>query len=256
MMTMDCQNSIAPTDEELLSFALDGEALPDAARTQLEQCATCQQRLARYEQASAYLISHLYRSQCPTGEQISLYCADLLPENERTRIATHVLECPLCAAEVEDTRRFLQVSDIELPVPSLSPRNLVRRIFATRVVRPQLQFAVRGDAPETTCPRQFKAESVDLSLHLSRTSSGEPMLLGILTSTDPAESVDALEGVPAELYNAPLPVNGDEPSAEPLLRTQADDLGNIVFKPGSPGAYALITHLPNREMIIDGLTIE
>src|SRR5258707_1069238 len=99
MMTMDCQNSIAPTDEELLSFALDGEALPDAARTHLEQCATCQQRLARYEQASAYLISHLYRSQCPTGEQISLYCADLLPENERTRIATHVLECPLCAAK-------------------------------------------------------------------------------------------------------------------------------------------------------------
>ena len=253
---MDCQNSIAPTDEELLSFALDGEALPDAARTHLEQCATCQQRLARYEQANAYLISHLYRSQCPTGEQISLYCADLLPQDDRMSIATHVLECPLCAAEVEDTRRFLQVSDIELPSPSLSPRNLVRRVFATRVVRPQLQFAVRGDAPETAWPRQFKAESVDLSLHLSRTSSGEPMLLGILTSTDPAESVDALEGVPAELYNAPLPVNGDEPSAVPLLRTQVDDLGNIVFKPVSPGAYALIIYLPNREMIIDGLTIE
>ncbi len=137
--------------------------MPDAARTHLEQCATCQQRLTRYEQASAYLISHLYRSQCPTGEQISLYCADFLPEDERTRIATHVLECPLCAAEVEDTRRFLRVPDIELPSPSLSPRTLVRRIFATRVVHPQLQFAVRGDAPETTWPRQFKAESVDLA---------------------------------------------------------------------------------------------
>ncbi len=253
---MDCQNSIAPTDEELLSFALDGEALPDAAKTHFEQCATCQQRLARYEQANAYLISHLYRSQCPTGEQISLYCADLLPENECMSIATHVSECPLCAAEVEDTRRFLRVPDIELPAPSLSPRTLVRRIFATRVVRPQLQFAVRGDASETTWPRQFKAESVDLSLHLSRTSSGEPMLLGILTSTDPTESVDALEGVPAELYNAPLNVDGDEPSAAPLLHTQVDDLGNIVFKPVSPGAYVLIIYLPNREMVIDGLTIE
>lgn len=253
---MDCPNSIAPADEELLSFALDGEALPDAARTHLEQCTTCQQRLARYEQANAYLISHLYRSQCPTGEQISLYCADLLPENECMSIATHVLECPLCAAEVEETRRFLQIPDIELPAPSLSPRTLVRRIFATRVVRPQLQFAVRGDAPETTWPRQFKAESVDLSLHLSRTSSGEPMLLGILTSTDPAESVDALEGVTAELYTVPLDVNGDEPGAVPLLRTQVDDLGNIVFKPVSPGEYALIIYLPNREMVIDGLTIE
>ena len=121
MMTMDCQNSIAPTDEELLSFALDGEALPGAARTHLEQCATCQQRLTRYEQANAYLISHLYRSQCPTGEQISLYCADLLPEDERMRIATHVLECPLCAAEVEDTRRFASTrhrASFTLPVPS------------------------------------------------------------------------------------------------------------------------------------------
>src|SRR5262245_31596621 len=142
MMTMDCPNSIAPTDEELLSFALDGEVLPDAARTHLEQCTTCQRRLARYKQANAYLISHLYRSQCPNGERISLYRADLLPEDERTSIAAHVLECPLCAAEVEDTRRFLQVPDIELPWPSLSPRTLVRRIFATRVVRPQLQFAV------------------------------------------------------------------------------------------------------------------
>ena len=256
MMTMDCPNSIAPADEELLSFALDGEALPDAARTHLEQCATCQQRLARYEQANAYLISHLYRSQCPTGEQISFYCADLLPEDERMRVANHILDCPLCFAEVEDTRRFLQVQDIELPSLSLSPRTLVRRIFATRVGRPQLQFAVRGDASETAWPRQFRAEAVDLSLHLSRTSSGEPILLGILTSADPEESVDALEGVPAELYNAPLDVDGDEPSAAPLLRSQVDDLGNIVFKPVSPGEYALIIYLPNREIVVDGLTIE
>src|SRR5258708_16175467 len=103
MMTMDCQNSIAPTDEELLSFALDGEALPDAARTHLEQSATCQQRLARYEQASAYLISHLYRSQCPTGEQIILYFADLLPENERTKIPTPPLQSPPSPAAHYDT---------------------------------------------------------------------------------------------------------------------------------------------------------
>lgn len=248
---MDCPNSIAPTNEELLSFALDGEVLPDAARTHLEQCATCQRRLARYKQANAYLISHLYRSQCPTGEQISLYCAGLLPEDERMSMANHVIDCPLCAAEVEDTRCYLQVQDIELPSPSLSLRRLVRRIFATRVVRPKLQFAVPGDASETAWPRQFKAESVDVSPHLSRTSSGEHMLLGILTSADPAESVDALEGVPAS-----LDVNGDKPTTAPLLCTPVDDLGNIVFKSMPPGKYSLIIYLPNHEMVIDSLTIE
>ena len=253
---MDYPNSVAPTDEELLRFALDGEILPDAARTHLEQCVTCQGRLASYKQINAYLLSHLYRSQCPGGEQISLYCSGLLPEDERMSIANHVLDCPLCAAEVEATRHFLQGYNIELPSPSLSPRRLVRRIFARRVVHPQLQLAVRGDASETTWPRQFKAKSVDVSLHLSRTSSREHMLLGILTSTDPAENVDTLEGVPAELYAAPLNISGDKTTTAPLLRTQVDDLGDLVFKPVPPGEYSLIIYLPNREMVIDRLTIE
>jgi hypothetical protein len=47
---LDCLNSIAPTEEELISFALDGEALPEEANNHLQKCATCQQRLARYKQ--------------------------------------------------------------------------------------------------------------------------------------------------------------------------------------------------------------
>ncbi len=255
---MDCLNSIAPTDEELLGFALDGDTLPEAARNHLEQCQTCQQRLARYEQAYAYLLSRFYRSQCPSGEQLSLYCAGLLPDDDSISIANHVLDCPLCAAEVVETRSFLQVQDIELPAPSFSPRTLARRIFATRIIRPQLQFALRGDESEAAWPRQYKAESVDLSLHLSRTSSGEHMLLGILTSTNPAESVEAFEGIAAELYAAPWPLatNGDKPAASPLLRTQVDDLGNIVFKPVPAGEYVMVVYLPDRELVIEGLAIE
>ena len=255
---MDCLDSIAPNDEQLLSFALDGEALPEEARTHLEQCETCKRRLARYQDANLYLVSHLYRSQCPTGEQLSFYCAGLLPEDERMSIANHVLDCPLCAAEAAETRKFLRIQDIELPRPASSPRALARRIFATRVNRPQPQFALRGDATETAWPRQYKAEAVDLSLHLSRTSSGEHMLLGILTSTNAGESVEALEGIAAELYAAPWPPasNGDKPARMPLLRTLVDDLGNIVFKPVPAGEYVMVIYLPKRELVIDGLVIE
>jgi hypothetical protein len=117
---------------------------------------------------------------------------------------------------------------------------------------------VRGNNSEAAWPRQYKAESVDLSLHLSLTSSGEHMLLGILTSIDPAESVDALEGVPAELYIAPWPLatNGDKSTALPFLRTQVDDLGHIVFKPVPAGEYVMVSYLPNRELIIEDLAIE
>ncbi len=117
---------------------------------------------------------------------------------------------------------------------------------------------MRGDESEAAWPRQYKAESVDISLHLSRTSSGEHMLLGILISTNPAESVEALEGIPAELYNSPLPLatDGDKPAATPLLCTQVDDLGNIVFKLVPAGEYVMVIYLPNRELVIEGLTIE
>ena len=254
---MDCLNSMAPTDEELISFALDGEALPEEANNHLQQCETCKQRLAAYKQANVYLLSHLYRSQCPSGEQLSLYCADLLPADERMSIASHVKDCPLCATEVEQSRSFLRM-DIEIPASSFSLRALLHPIFATRVISTQPQFSVRGDASAATWPRQYKTESVDLAFYLSLTTSGEHMLLGIMTGTDPDESVDAFEGVPVELYAAadPLAASGDESAAPPLLRTQGDDLGHIVFKPVPAGQFVIVVYLPDRELIIEDLSIE
>ena len=257
---MDCLNSLAPSDEELLSFALDDEALPTEANNHLQQCETCQKRLTTYKQTNAYLLSHLYRSQCPSGQEISLYCADLVSEEDRIRIANHVLDCPLCANEVAETRAFLRTIDIELPEPAFSLRSLLHPIFATRVFKTQPQFAIRGesDSSESSWPRQYKAETVDLSLHHSFTSKGEHMLLGIITSVDPNESVEIFEGVIAELYTAPGPLasNGDKPVTSALLSTKVDDLGNFVFKPVPNGKYVLINYLPNHELVIEDITFE
>ncbi len=263
---MDCKDSIAPNDEELLCFALDGESLSEDAQNHLAQCEICQQRLARYQQANTFLLSHLYRSECPSTAELSMYCSqyDFLPAERRTRIANHILGCPLCATEAEEARQFLRVQDIPLSTPAFSPRSLVRRIFATQVHRPQAQFVVRSKAPEGSWPRQYKAESIDLSLHLSRASNGEYMLLGILTSTNPSENVEALEGVASELYITPGPLadssangTGNKTTAvAPLLHTLVDDLGNIVFKPVPAGEYVMIVYLPGRELVIEGLTVE
>src|SRR5579863_3954508 len=114
---MDCLHPIAPNDEELLRFALDGEAVSQEVSRHLEQCSICQQRLARYKQAHTFLVSHLYRSQCPDGTTLSLYCAGLVSAEQRLSIANHLLDCPLCAAEAADTRQFLAETDV--PSPSL-----------------------------------------------------------------------------------------------------------------------------------------
>ena len=255
---MDCFIENAPTDEELLAYALDDEVLSQQAMQHLEQCEVCQQKVARYRQTNANLVARLYRTQCPDATELSFYSigGETLSPERRQQIASHVLECPLCMAEVEETRRFM-AGPIEFPVPAFSPRALVRRIFATPIKR-QPSFVVRGEEQVTPWPRSYRAESVDLSLHLSRTSSGEHMLLGILTSSAPSEDADALQGVLAELHKAPLAVasNGTVPKTQPFLQTHVDDMGNIVFKPVLAGTYTMIISLPGREMIIDGLTIE
>jgi hypothetical protein len=258
-LMMDCFNSIAPTDEELISFALDDEPLTVEGNNHLRQCETCQKRLARYKQTNDYLVSHLYRSQCPSGQEISLYCADLVSGEDRIRIANHVLDCPLCAQEVKDSRAFLRTLDLELAEPAFSPRAFLRPVFATRIFNKQLQFAVRGEskASESSWPRQYKAETVDLSLHLSFTSKGERMLLGIITSADPDENVEMFEGIAVELYTAPGPIatNGKHPSSF-LLSSYLDDLGNFALKPVPNGQYVLIICLPGREMVIEDIIFE
>ncbi|HET8853514.1 MAG TPA: hypothetical protein VFN02_13410 [Ktedonobacteraceae bacterium] len=252
---MDCLYPLAPDDEELLRFALDGEAVSEEVRRHLEQCTTCQQRLARYKKAHSFLVSHLYRSQCPSGTELSLYCAGFLPEDQRITIANHILDCPLCAAEAEDTRQFL-AETVDLlpsdPLPLHALNGFVRRIFAT-LVRQQAQLVVRGDTDPAAWPRQYRADSTDLSLHLSRASSGAFMLLGILT--DPRESIEAFKGTLAELYPAAGGKNASR-AEKPLLSEQVDDLGNIVFNAVPVGEYVMIVHLPGREMIVEGLTIE
>jgi anti-sigma factor RsiW len=252
---MDCLHERAPSDEELISFALDEETLRQEVQSHLEQCETCQRRLARYQNVNASLLSRFYRFQCPTGTELSYYSAGGLSPEKRLRIAEHILDCPLCKVEVEESRHFLQAPLFEFPLSSSAPHGLVRRIFAALVKQPQMQFALRDDAPEMAWPRQYQAEVIDLSLHLSRASSGEHMLFGILTDTSPAAEVEALEGVPAELYAAPWP-SSDESTVTPLLRTQVDDLGNIVFKPVSAGEYTMVIRLPDREIVIEGLLIE
>jgi hypothetical protein len=254
---MDCLDAVAPSDEELLDFALDAGELPPEQKEHLEHCETCQRRLARYQQANNYLVSHLYRSQCPSGTKLSFYCAGGLAAHERMQIAQHLLDCPLCAEEVADTRRFMQQVPVFEPISPFSPRQVVRRIFAT-LVRQQAQLVVRGETPSSAWPRQYRAESLDLSLHLSRGSRGNYMLLGILTSANAHETIDAFEGACTELYTTPGPFigEGNKESEKPVLTTEVDDLGNIVFSDVPVGEYVMVLRLANREVVVEGLTID
>jgi len=248
-------NPLAPKDEELLRSALDGETLSAEASGHLEQCPTCQQRRAGYKHTHAILVSRLYRSQCPDSTTLSLYCADLLPPGEQLSIANHLLDCPLCAAEAADARQFLAEPYDDLLPSSFSPegpRAAISRIFAT-LVKQQAQLVLRAGSSEAAWPRQYRADSINLSLHLSRASSGEYVLLGIIS--DPTEPIETFAGLMAELY--PAAGGKDTSRAEkPLLSEKIDDLGNIVFRHVPVGDYVMIVHLPERELVIEGVNIQ
>ena len=88
------------------------------------------------------------------------------------------------------------------------------------------------------------------------------MLLGIITSTNAGETVDAFEGVAVDLYYGPRQLlsksDGEQRGIEdatPLLSTQVDDVGNIFLEPVPPGDYVMIVHLPDQEVVIEGLSI-
>jgi hypothetical protein len=254
---MECLHDRAPSDEDLIGFTLDGEALSKEAQSHFAQCNVCQQRMTRYQKVHASLVSRFYRNQCPPGTDLSLYALGFLSQEKRLRITDHIINCPLCQTEVEETSRFMQIQPVTFSVSS-EPFSPIRRIFAILVSHSEMQPALRNDAQQSIWPRQYRAESLDLSLHLASTSSGEYVLLGILTCTNPAEDVDVLTGAPAELYAAPWSAVAHNEKAEslPLLRTLIDDLGNMAFKPVPAGEYTMVIHLPDREMIIEGLIIE
>lgn len=124
-------------------------------------------------------------------------------------------------------------------------------------VRQEPLFTVRGDVPRSDYPRLYRAGYLDISLHLSRSRSGSYMLLGILTSRNASENIEAFEGMVVDLYAAPGPLwmGGDTWVGKPLLSTRIDDLGHIVFSDVPEGEFVLVLYLPAFEVIVEGLTI-
>jgi hypothetical protein len=248
---MDC----SPDDEELLSLVFGERRLSIERQAHLEQCVQCQQRLEEIQQVNTILVSRLYRIFCPSSMDISLYCADLLPSAATFYIVKHVLNCPLCTREVAETRNFIKVRDLE---PAFAPLAAMRRVIGI-LREPQLQLATRGvarSAAQAIWSHQYRAGDIDLSLHLMPSSNNDYVLLGVLVSEngeDLFEGAEAVIGTGSSLAataQIPLPETG------PVLRTLIDDQGNFAFASIARGEYTLIIHLPDRDVVIEQITIE
>ena len=130
------------------------------------------------------------------------------------------------------------------------------KINAT-LVRREPFFTMRGDAPRSDYPRLYRAQSLDISLHLSHSNDGSYVLLGIVTSRNTNENGDDFEGVNVDLYAAPDPlwIYDEILVRKPLLSTRIDDLGHIIFSHVPEGKFVMILYLPAFEVIVEGLDV-
>ncbi len=272
----DCLDPMAPIDEDLMRYTLDGEPLSAETQKHLDFCPICKQRAALYTGANTFLTASLYRSQCPPPFTLANYCTpisfNLLSDDMRIQITEHLTICPLCSTEIETLRRDLASTDlfpeseppIRATVHTFSAPATVRRLVATlQTQRPQLvtRSAMNGTDGNTTSdaswPKHYKADILDISLHLSRGSNGEIILLGLFTSTDPKQGIEVFEDCVVDLYTHPEErVRQNGHMAKPLLSTRIDDLGNIVFKAVPLGIYMMLVHLPDAELTIENINID
>lgn len=244
--------------EELMGLVYGEAELSQDRQQHLNGCAICQQELKSYQRMHGRMLTRLYRSLCPDATRLHFYCLDMVPVEERTSIASHLLDCLRCADEVVVIRQ--QQADFDPFPEDQVPLVAAFRRFVATFVTPQMQAVTRDLASSDYWPRQYHAEAIDISLHLSRGQDGETLLVGILTSKLPEASLDMFEGVPVELHLAPdPPVAGSLESTtftHPVRTGSVDDTGNILLESIPPGTYILLIKLPDKEILIEELVID
>jgi hypothetical protein len=188
-------------------------------------------------QLQAWLHRSLYRFDCPSPHALGEYDLDLLPPEQRTQIAAHVVDCDECRTELTTLRAFLS-QPIDLP-DSVFAR--ARRLVATLMApAPRPAYGgLRGNAEPTV--RVYEIEDVTITVDAGD-SAGSLIGLVMVTSSPPEQ----LLGRQVRLL----------PAAGPPLVAELDDIGNFEFAGAAAGEYVLELELPESLIVIEALRVD
>jgi hypothetical protein len=192
---MICSLPPALTDEQLFA-ALDETADP-AVLAHLAGCPSCAARLERARKPDRDLVDRLYRWDCPPAQQLADYYLGLAASEQAQNIEMHLAQCPGCAAEVAQLRRFLAAAGLPAALAQAVPKRPIRAGLVAR-----LRPASHGGAPAVRGAghSSLVAEADGLTIYLEVQPAGDAqvMLLGQLMADDP----DAWAGGLVELRQA------------------------------------------------------
>lgn len=242
-------------DDLALIAAIDGEA--DAATTaHLRACSHCAARAQRFAEIQGLLRQQLFRMFCPPSDTLVAFQQGLLAGPQRDSVAAHVAECPHCSREFK-LLAHLTADPLSgrAPPPALwnilnaTARETMARGFRRVVAEllppasPALAGAPRG--PATVAQYAYRAENIQITIGVRRVAQrvDRRVVVGTLELEDDASA--GLNQATANLLRAD----------EPICTVDLDELGNFVLDDLVPGIYRLALRLPDREVIIEALTL-
>jgi len=246
-----------PLDDLALIAAIDGEAEPDVM-AHLRDCLYCSERARVFEDMQGLLRKQLYRMFCPTSEELAAYQQGTLNGDQQALVTEHLKECPHCTREFN---LLEQLSRETLPARSPPPANgksdhahdgtrpgKLRQVAAKLLTPPAMPLAgaygaLRG--PSQASQYAYHAENLQLTLGVQRVLSraDRRVIHGVLELDD--ELYEVLSGATAHLLHNEI-----------LIRTaELDELGNFVLDDLAPGTYQLALRLPDREVIVEALSL-
>jgi hypothetical protein len=243
-------------DDLALIAAIDGEAGPDVM-AHLRDCPYCSERARVFEDMQGLLRKQLFRMFCPTSEELAAYQQGLLNGGQQALITEHLKECPHCTREFN---LLEQLSRETLPARSPPPANgksdhahnrapsgKLRQIakLLTPPAKPLAGAygALRG--PSQASQYAYHAENLQLTLGVQR----------VVSRTDRRVIYGALE-LDDELYKVLSGATAHLSLNETLICTaELDELGNFVLDDLAPGTYQLALRLPDREVIVEALSL-
>jgi len=189
---MNCIDPPALTELDLALY-LDGEADAVVAH-HMATCPACRANATTLATAQRKLFGQLYRSSCPTPEELRDYQVGFLNRADRSNLALHVARCPHCTRELFLLQAFLNQPALATPpvTPLSATLNLLDQVkffVATLVGTPGSPTPAlagqRGTSQRSSDPITllYEAEDIQIGLEVvADPASGQQQLHGVVTS--------------------------------------------------------------------------
>ena len=219
---MNCAFPPELTDLQLMAYLADPDANQETA-LHLQGCPYCQEKVKALDRFQKRLKTLLYRSTCPSSQELGQYYLRMAPANQRLIIAQHLRECPHCVNEINVLEEFLKKDSLQ-PDPDRSLQRILARLVSGPAGTGSSQFfpALRGQAKDLPI---FEAEGIVITIDIQTSPNGQVSLLGQLAADDQDQWTGAMVEL-KQVYNT-------------SVTTTLDDLGAFSFEMISPGSMQI-----------------